>query len=150
VVNQSGARLRGSSTFSKDHKSLTFTPASAIPVGGLVQASLGEIVDTAGNVTDTTPSLSLFRRNATKLTIATISKSASTLRVRLASSANLHNRSVAIQRQVAGMWTTLKSLKLTSTLMSVSVPRAGATTVRFVWVGSDALAPSNSKGLSLK
>ena len=150
VVNQSGVRLRGTSIFSADRTSLTFTPASAIPVGGLVQASLGEVVDVAGNVNDTIPSLSLFRRNATTLSATTVAKSATTLRVRIVASANLRNRSVAIERQVAGLWTNLKSLKLTSTVLSVNVPRAGATAVRFVWAGSDTLAPTKSKGLTLK
>lgn len=145
VVAQTGERLRGMVEIAKDRTSVKWTPETAVPVGTVIVAMLAQIRDDAGNVTTPLEPNIVSRKHRTALSLTIESDTARRVVLRIRSSLNLVGESVMLEVRTGRSWELLRTVKLATNSIRLSIQRAEWRQARVVWVGSELLHLSSAE-----
>ena len=144
AFDQSGRSIVGSTRLSPSGTSVIWTPDVAIPAGAVLLATLGQVVDSAGNIQDAVPTVVLNRKRETALSLQLVRRIASALQVRLTATSNLLGGTLYVDRREAGAWVQLREFVVDASVSAFRIVVGYADRVRVRYEGSDTLAPSVS------
>ena len=144
AFDQSNQSITGSVSLSNSGLRLTWTPSGPIPVGSVVLVSVAPVRDLAGNVQEYVPTLVMERKRPTALALSVISRSATSVQLRLGISANLSGGVLLLERREEGVWVQLRELTPSSAVSRIRVNTEGAERIRVRWEGDDTRAPGVS------